>query len=263
VGGDEVIVPSLVYASAEAIPPQAPAVMDIDPDTLCVTPEYRAAASRATKAAIAVHLFGKVAGLGDQERTELPVLEDAAQARARPGQTSSGERSATSRRFSFYPRRTSRLATAGRSTTSKRRARGHCRTLRFHGSRDKVTYEQVGYNSRLDDCRRRYLRVAATALDAWARHRSAAGDWYAAELADSAVALAKATYGSLPAWQPVTWSATERADELLRTCTHRASNVAATTESRIDAQAGHGGLPPRFPLLWTDFGPPANTSRSR
>ena len=35
------------------------------------------------------------------------------------------------------------------------------RTLRFHGSRDKVTYEQVGYNSRLDELQAAILRVAA------------------------------------------------------------------------------------------------------
>ena len=42
------------------------------------------------------------------------------------------------------------------------------RTLRFHGSRDKVTYEQVGYNSRLDELQAAILRVQLPHLDALA-----------------------------------------------------------------------------------------------
>ena len=51
--------------------------------------------------------------------------------------------------------------------------------LRFHGSRDKVTYEQVGYNSRLDELQAAILRVQLPHLDAWADHRRQAARWYA------------------------------------------------------------------------------------
>ena len=47
--------------------------------------------------------------------------------------------------------------------------------LRFHGSRDKSTFEQVGYNSRLDELRAAILRVQLPHLDEWAALRSAAG----------------------------------------------------------------------------------------
>src|SRR3978361_1139826 len=63
--GDEVVVPSFTfYASAEAIGPTGarPVFCDVDPDTYCVTADtVRAALTPATKAVIAVHLFGNVA----------------------------------------------------------------------------------------------------------------------------------------------------------------------------------------------------------
>ena len=43
--------------------------------------------------------------------------------------------------------------------------------LRFHGSRDKVTYEHVGYNSRLDELQAAILRVQLPELDGWADGR--------------------------------------------------------------------------------------------
>src|SRR5436305_3791899 len=63
--GDEVVVPSFTfYASAEAVvnAGAAPVFCDIDPDTFCVTAEtVERALTPATKAIIAVHLFGNVA----------------------------------------------------------------------------------------------------------------------------------------------------------------------------------------------------------
>ena len=45
------------------------------------------------------------------------------------------------------------------------------RLLRFHGSRDKVGYEALGYNSRLDELQAAILRVQLQHLDEWARGR--------------------------------------------------------------------------------------------
>ena len=52
------------------------------------------------------------------------------------------------------------------------------RTLRFHGSRDKVTYEEVGYNSRLDELQAALLRVLLPQLDGWCDGRRAAARHY-------------------------------------------------------------------------------------
>ena len=43
--------------------------------------------------------------------------------------------------------------------------------LRFHGSRDKQTFELVGHNSRLDELQAAILRVQLPHLDGWADGR--------------------------------------------------------------------------------------------
>jgi len=47
------------------------------------------------------------------------------------------------------------------------------RMLRFHGSRDKVDFELVGYNSRLDETQAAILRVLLPELDGWCDGRPA------------------------------------------------------------------------------------------
>ena len=200
--GDEVVVPSFTfYASAEAIPPTGaiPVFCDIDPATFCVTADaVRAALSPRTKAVIAVHLFGNLAPVEEIEALGVPVVEDAAQA--------AGARAADGRRagslgtlatFSFYPSKNlGALGDGGAVVSRDRELDERVRTLRFHGSRDKVTYEQVGYNSRLDEVQAAILRVLLPHLDSWCDHRRAVAGWYAEEGLPGPVAPA----GAAPAW---------------------------------------------------------------
>ncbi len=171
--GDEVVVPSFTfYASAEAIPPTGarPVFCDIDPDTYCVTADtVRAALTARTKAVIAVHLFGNMAPVAEIVELGVPVLEDAAQA---AGSTSTAGRPGalgTAATFSFFPSKNlGCFGDGGMITTSEESVAERARTLRFHGSRDKVTYELVGYNSRLDELQAAILRVQLPFLDDWA-----------------------------------------------------------------------------------------------
>ncbi len=204
--GDEVVVPSFTfYASAEAIPPTGatPVFCDIDPETYCVTAETaRAALTPRTKAVIAVHLFGNVAPVAEIEALGVAVLEDAAQAAGslapgggRPGSLG---RAAT---FSFFPSKNlGAFGDGGMITTSDEQVAERARTLRFHGSHDKVTYEQVGYNSRLDELQAAILRVQLPHLDAWADGRRAAGRHYEAAGLGELVRLPRAVEGASPAW---------------------------------------------------------------
>lgn len=203
--GDEVVVPSFTfYASAEAIPPTGatPVFCDVDPETFCVTPEtVKAALTPRTKAVIVVHLFGNVAPVAAIEALGVPVLEDAAQA---AGSTSAAGRPGalgTAATFSFFPSKNlGCFGDGGAITTSDREVADRARMLRFHGSWDKVTYEHVGCNSRLDELQAAILRVQLPHLDGWADGRRAAGRHYEAAGLGELVALPAPVDGCAPAW---------------------------------------------------------------
>ena len=218
--GDEVIVPSFTfYASAEAIPHTGatPVFCDVDPDTMCVTADsVRAVLTPRTKAVIVVHLFGNVAPVEEIEALGVPVLEDAAQAAGtvlddgrRPGALG------TIATFSFYPSKNlGAFGDGGAVTTSDPALAETIRTLRFHGSRDKKTFELVGHNSRLDELQAGILRVQLPHLDGWADGRRAAARFYEEAGLGELVTLPVATEGAQPAWHLYV-ARHERADELL------------------------------------------------
>jgi dTDP-3-amino-3,4,6-trideoxy-alpha-D-glucose transaminase len=204
--GDEVVVPSFTfYASAEAIPPTGatPVFCDIDPATYCVTAEtVRAALTPRTKAVLAVHLFGNVAPVAEIEALGVPVLEDAAQAAGSlaSGGGRPGALGATGT-FSFFPSKNlGCFGDGGMITTSDVTVAERARTLRFHGSHDKVTYEQVGYNSRLDELQAAILRVQLPHLDALSDGRRAAGRYYEEAGLGELARLPLPVDGASPAW---------------------------------------------------------------
>ncbi len=206
--GDEVVVPSFTfYASAEAIPPTGatPVFCDIDPDTYCVSAEtVKAALTPRTKAVIAVHLFGNVAPVAEIEALGVPVLEDAAQAAGSP-RSAAGRPGALGKlaTFSFFPSKNlGCFGDGGMITTSDAELAERVRVLRFHGSHDKVSYEQVGYNSRLDELQAAVLRVQLPHLDTWADGRREAAEHYVrAGLGGvNGVALPTPVAAADPAW---------------------------------------------------------------
>jgi dTDP-4-amino-4,6-dideoxygalactose transaminase len=203
--GDEVVVPSFTfYASAEAIGPTGatPVFCDVDPDTFCVTADtVKAALTPATKAVIAVHLFGNVAPIAEIEALGVPVLEDAAQAagsRSPAGRPGALGAAAT---FSFFPSKNlGCFGDGGAITTNDDRVAEMARMLRFHGSHDKVTYEHIGFNSRLDEIQAAVLRVQLPHLEGWADGRRAAGEHYRAAGLGELVTLPSPVSGAEPAW---------------------------------------------------------------
>jgi dTDP-4-amino-4,6-dideoxygalactose transaminase len=203
--GDEVVVPSFTfYASVEAIPATGatPVFCDIDAKTYCATAEtVHAALTPRTKAVLPVHLFGNMAPVREIEALGVPVLEDAAQA---AGSTSPDGRAGAvgaAGTFSFFPSKNlGCFGDGGMITTSDERIAEEARTLRFHGSRDKVSYQQIGYNSRLDELQAAILRVQLPHLDDWADGRRLAGQHYRDAGLGDLIGLPEPTPGSSPAW---------------------------------------------------------------
>ena len=179
--GDEVVVPSFTfYATAEAVAAigARPVFCDVDPDTFCVTPDtVEPALGERTRAIVPVHLFGNGAPVAALRRLGLPILEDAAQA---AGATLDDRRTGAlgdAAALSFFPSKNlGALGDGGAIATSDAEVAERARLLRSHGSRDKLTYAEVGYNSRLDAIQAAALRVLLPELDRWnaSRRRVAA-----------------------------------------------------------------------------------------
>lgn len=192
--GDEVITPAFTFiASVECIyhVGATPVLVDIDPDSFCISPQAVAdAITERTRAIIPVHLYGHpadmdaiAAAIGDRE--DIVVLEDAAQAhgaRYRGRRVGSiGDAAA----FSFYPSKNlAAYGEGGMITAAADEVADTIRKLRVHGSAERYCHEMIGYNSRLDELQAAVLRIKLRRLEAWneARRRHAAR--YCEQLAD-------------------------------------------------------------------------------
>ena len=178
--GDEVICPSFTfYATAEAIARvgATPVFADIDPVTLNLDPEDVAdRVTPRTKAIVPVHLFGRPAPVAELAALGLPLIEDAAQAFGAEGIAQTGICST----FSFFPTKNLfALGDGGLVTCLDDEVAARVRMLRFHGSRDKTTFELVGTNSRLDAVQAAMLRVFLPRLASWNEARREAAARYA------------------------------------------------------------------------------------
>ncbi len=167
------------YATAEAIARvgATPVFADIDPVTLNLDPAAVAASiTERTKAVVPVHLFGRPAPLAELAALGVPLLEDAAQAFGARGIATTGACST----FSFFPTKNLfALGDGGLVACTDDGVADIVRKLRFHGSRDKQTFELIGTNSRLDAIQAAALRVLLPHLAGWNRSRREAAGRYA------------------------------------------------------------------------------------
>ena len=178
--GDEVICPAFTfYATAEAIARvgATPVFADIDPVTLDLDPADAAGRiTERTKAIVPVHLFGRPAPLAELAALGIPLLEDAAQAFGAEGVATTGVCST----FSFFPTKNLfALGDGGLVACTDDAVAETIRRLRFHGSRDKQTFELIGANSRLDAVQAAMLRVFLPQLPGWNAARREAAARYA------------------------------------------------------------------------------------
>jgi dTDP-4-amino-4,6-dideoxygalactose transaminase len=223
--GDEVVVPSFTfYASAEAVVTAGarPVFCDVDIETRNLSAEtVQAALTRRTTAIVAVDLFGSPAPVPELRRFGLPILEDAAQA---AGASLAGKRAGALgdvATFSFYPSKNLPcFGDGGAIATNDKEVAELARTLGFHGSRDKRTFDYVGYNSRLDELQAAILRVLLPSLDRWSEARRAAARAYADAGLGEHVGVPAVPAGAEPAWHLYVVTH-PRADELIARLAHR------------------------------------------
>jgi dTDP-4-amino-4,6-dideoxygalactose transaminase len=199
--GDEVVMPSFTfYATAEAalVMGAKPVFCDIDLETFCVTAEtVRAALTPRTRAIVPVHLFGNVAPVPELRELGVPVLEDAAQAAGAELGGSKAGALGDAATFSFFPSKNLPcLGDGGAIATDDDDLAEQARILRFHGSRDKSTFTDVGYNSRLDEVQAAVLRELLPELDGWNARRREAAAAYARVGLGEGVALPRETSGA-------------------------------------------------------------------
>ncbi len=177
--GDEVICPAFTfYATAESIARRGatPIFADVDAATMNLDPaDVADRVTDRTKAIMPVHLFGRPAALEELTGLGPLLVEDAAQAFGSPGIGTTGVAST----FSFFPTKNLFcLGDGGLVAVTDEELGERVRMLRFHGSRDKVDFQLVGYNSRLDELQAAVLRIFLRQLEEWTRLRREAAARY-------------------------------------------------------------------------------------
>ncbi|RNC63051.1 MAG: dTDP-3-amino-3,4,6-trideoxy-alpha-D-glucose transaminase [Candidatus Dichloromethanomonas elyunquensis] len=174
--GDEVITsPFTFFASAESIANvgATPVFVDIDPLTLNMDANLiEQKITPRTKAIIPVHIFGQMANMEKimelAEKYHLKVIEDAAQAIGARYQGKKAGSIGDAGTFSFFPTKNlGGYGDGGMVVTSDNQIAEKIRLLRFHGQKSKYYYQEVGYNSRLDEIQAAILRVKFKYLDQW------------------------------------------------------------------------------------------------
>ena len=190
--GSEILVPGNSFiASSEAVTRSGHRVIFVDanPDNYSLDiVSARAAITPATKAIIAVHLYGHPCDMDELGRLAnefgLAIIEDCAQAHGAQykGKTTGGL--GTVAAFSFYPgKNLGAYGDGGAITTQDPEIAKRCRMIANHGRIAKYDHEFEGRNSRLDGLQAAILSAKLKHLDRWTERRIRIADFYLRELA--------------------------------------------------------------------------------
>jgi dTDP-4-amino-4,6-dideoxygalactose transaminase len=258
--GDEVVVPSLsFFATVEPVVTigATPVFCDVDPDTWVMTAATaEPAIGDRTKALLPVHLFGNPAPVVELMELAAPrgirVLEDAAQAHGARLDGRMAGSLGDAATFSFFPSKNlGGFGDGGAVTTSDPEVEAIARRLRFHGSEDKKTHTEAGYNSRLDELQAAALRVLLPHLDEWtAARRAAARGYKDAGLGDH-VAVQAETAGGESCWHLFVVRSPER-DRLCGALTEAGIGARPYYETPLYAQPAVRRWAPAEPLPHTE-----------
>ncbi|MES1185497.1 MAG: DegT/DnrJ/EryC1/StrS family aminotransferase [Myxococcales bacterium] len=189
--GDEVITTAhtaVATVSAIELAGATPVFADIDPKYFTLDPALvERAISPATKAIIAVHLYGQPVDLTAfselARRRGLKLIEDCAQAHGALHQGRKVGSVGDIAAFSCYPTKNlGAIGDGGMIVTNDDALATRCRLLREYGWAERYVSHISGFNSRLDELQAAILRVKLPALDADNQKRRDIAARYDAEL---------------------------------------------------------------------------------
>lgn len=226
VGPDDIVitVANTVSATVSAIQQigARPHFVEIDPETMLMSPAALAAALKArpgsVKAVVPVHLYGHAADLpaivGLARQHGAKVVEDCAQSH---GAAIGGRKTGTwgdAAAFSFYPTKNlGALGDGGAVLTGDEATAEQVRLLRQYGWRERYLSEISGRNSRLDEVQAAILRVKLRHLDTENAVRATLAKRYLERLAETHLKLPVIRPNSVPVWHQFTVR-TPRRDDL-------------------------------------------------
>ena len=160
--GDEVLVPAFTAvptASAVCAVGATPVFVDVDAPTASVPAHaWDGARTERTRAVIVVHLYGRPA---DRPATDLPVIDDAAQAHGalRPG------RNSVAAAYSFYPTKNlGGIGDGGAVVTDDPELASVIRRLRTHGMSEQYVHTERSQNFRMSEIEAGWLRLTLPSL---------------------------------------------------------------------------------------------------
>jgi perosamine synthetase len=188
--GDEVLVPAYTFpatANVVAMAGAIPVLVDVDPETMNLSPEAVSdAVTERTRAVLVVHLFGRPARWEEIEAAVpdgVMLLEDAAGALgARRGGRACGGLGRLGC-LSFHPRKIVTTGEGGAVTTNDAELAEAIRTMRHHGWRG-TDMPAPGLNYRLPDILCAVGSSQLRRLEALLEERERLAAAYAARLAD-------------------------------------------------------------------------------
>jgi len=189
--GSEILVPSNTYIASILAIVQAghvPVLVEPRLETYNLDPgRLKQALGPKTKAILVVHLYGKLAEMGEimdfATSHGLRVIEDCAQAHGAHHQGRVAGSWGDINGHSFYPTKNlGALGDAGAVTTDDAVLAERVRTLRNYGSKVKYYNEVVGTNSRLDELQALFLSVKLKKLDKINSHKRKLAEIYHEEI---------------------------------------------------------------------------------
>ncbi|MFT3986408.1 DegT/DnrJ/EryC1/StrS family aminotransferase [Aestuariivirga sp.] len=195
--GDEVIVPAHTFFATWLAVSQVgatPVAADITHTATIDASSFAARITSRTKAVIPVHLYGQPAdmeGIVQIARARnVRVLEDAAQAHGASYQGRPAGSLGDAAAFSFYPTKNlGALGDGGTVTSDDAGFVTRLRQLRNYGSPSKYVFDELGFNSRLDELQAAFLAAKLPRLAGWNGERQRIAGRYLSEISNDSVSL--------------------------------------------------------------------------